>query len=100
MLTNIFLLFKNDYLDIHKGFPKKLTDGNDRQHRTELDIKIQNLYDTATISDTNFEILDNGFKYPRFKSDFPKLLKPATKYIKQAYLNDQIQWNFKKFLTK
>lgn len=62
---------QKDYLNLSKGFPKKKTDGTLRTLRSELDIPILNLF--QSVSDTNFAILDEGFKLPNFKSEFPEL---------------------------
>lgn len=73
---------QKDYLNIHEGFPKKLANGDDRRYRTELDINIQNLY--ANVSDTNFDILGKGFKYPNFKANFPKLFETSHQVHKKS----------------
>ena len=81
---------QKDYFDIENGFPnlvitplkkrekqkkkrgqKKQTQSHtQRRKRAELDVNIKTLY--HNVSDANFEILDKGFKYPDFKTKFPK----------------------------
>ncbi len=81
---------QKDYFDIENGFPKKVLTtpkkrekrkqkrgkkGQTHNHvqrskRSELDANIKTLY--SNVSDTNFDILDNGFKYPDFKTEFSK----------------------------
>jgi hypothetical protein len=93
---------QKDYLNIETGFSKKIPvplskknqkkkrkkRGNIpdthkmRKIRAELDIEIQKLFDTISISDTNFEILDKGFKFPDFKTEFPKNFDRREVYAK------------------
>lgn len=83
---------QKDYFDIENGFPKMVRTHltkREKQHqnqkrgqkgqtqshtqrrkRSELDANIKTLY--HNVSDANFEILDKGFKYPDFKTKFPK----------------------------
>ena len=60
---------QKDYLAYKDGFSK---DFESNGNRKPLHPEIVNLYN---ISKKNIEILDNGFNYPHFKTNFPQLFK-------------------------
>lgn len=61
---------QKDFLNIGTGFSKKNPDGTSIKARTELDLKVQDLY--SNVSPTNYGILNKGFNLARFKTEFPK----------------------------
>jgi hypothetical protein len=89
---------QKDYLDIYEGFPKKVAvipskrkkkkrvnpqhSHISRTMRAELDNNIRNLY--HDISDTNFDILDKGFKHRDFKTEFPKYFENHPQIYKKS----------------
>ncbi|MNK21252.1 hypothetical protein D3C87_395050 [compost metagenome] len=60
---------QKDFIDFTKGFSKKDHEGAPLKSRTELDQSVQELF--ASVSNTNFTILDIGFKLSHFKNKFP-----------------------------
>ena len=89
---------QKDYLNIHDGFPKqvevkkksgrqtrrekqgKTHTHKKRERRDELELGVKSLF--ASVSDTNFAILDLGFKFPNFKTEFPKRFESIEVYKK------------------
>lgn len=61
---------QKDFFNINVGFSKKNEAGESIIKRKELEKEIQDLY--SDISESNYQILDKGFKLQDFKSDFPK----------------------------
>ncbi|MFZ2724631.1 MAG: hypothetical protein WAX77_00080 [Methylococcaceae bacterium] len=61
---------QKDFLNIHNGFPKKDKAGNPIINRNDLPQSIQQLY--VDVSESNYQILNKGFKLPNFKTEFPK----------------------------
>jgi hypothetical protein len=59
---------QKDYLNYKRGFSKEK---DDQGNRKELKPEIRSLY--SNLSESNFKILDEGFKYPHFKDNFPNL---------------------------
>ncbi len=60
---------QKDYLNISRGFTKR-DDKGQQEHRNTLQKEVIDLY--ADVSDLNFDKLNQGFKLPEFKTQFPK----------------------------
>jgi len=77
-----------DDLNYKDGFPKKkVEDKPVNKARIEQEIQIQNLYPKNEISDTNYTILDDGLKFPKFKNTFPALFQNTPFVYKQSLIN-------------
>ncbi len=61
---------QKDFLNISSGFSKKNQDAIPITQRNELKQEIQDLY--SNLSPANYEILDKGFKFANFKTEFPQ----------------------------
>lgn len=69
---------QKDFLSYQKGFSKKRIIENDKERvvnkeRIEQIQEIQDHYPTSSISNANYNVLDDGFQPPKFKDEFPKL---------------------------
>ena len=60
---------QKDFLDYKKGFKEEI--------RTNEDINVQLLFPKPDISDTNYAILNEGLKLPKFKHSFPKYFETS-----------------------
>lgn len=83
---------QKDYLNYQKGFPKE-EDTKNNKKRNLQSMPIQELYtsvvkpDLNIISDSNYEILDNGLKeFPKFKDEFPKLFQDSRYVYRKSLL--------------
>lgn len=65
---------QKDFLNYQKGFPRQPSTKL-KKPRTEQILEIQQLYSNSSISDLNYNILDDGFQPPKFKDEFPKLFE-------------------------
>lgn len=82
---------QKDFLNYQKGFPKKRIIENNKENvvnkeRSEQIQQIQNHYPISSISDTNYNILDDGFQPPKFKDEFPKLFENSHHVYKDSLL--------------
>ena len=83
---------QKNFLNIPKGFSKKDDTGASIKSRTDLEDKIQALYED--ISQANFEILDNGLTISKFKTEFPKYFEHETVHwqtLKNRCPSDELQ---------
>jgi hypothetical protein len=60
---------QKDFLNIPKGFAKKSLTGDPIQSRHEQNTEVIGLYNS--LSDVNYNIINEGFKFPDLKSSFP-----------------------------
>ncbi|WP_299179446.1 hypothetical protein [uncultured Chryseobacterium sp.] len=78
--NNVYKTLSNeqkDYLNYPKGFPK---DGGISKARNLQKEGIKNLYSNPPISDINYNVLDQGIRYPNFKENFPKKFNSPLTY--------------------
>lgn len=76
---------QKDFLNYQKGFPRELVT-KIKKPRTQQIQDIQNLYSTS-ISNVNYDILDDGLRLPKFKDQFPKLYENNHHVHKATLLN-------------
>ncbi len=93
---NVYLNLSSDqmdFLNIKSGFPKD----KDVNGVRIIDLNIKALYN---LSQTNFDILDNGFHYPNFKNSFSELFIKSARVNKNSLKNRANSNELESILTK
>jgi hypothetical protein len=70
---------QKDFLNITNGFPKEFD-----EHKIRKPIKTELLDLFKNLSKTNFDIVDEGFKYKDFKNEFPKFFMEHHSVYKES----------------
>ncbi len=85
---------QKDYLNFKNGFPKEV---DEKGLKKPISNSILNLYN---IPNLDFQILDNGFKFPDFKNSFSALFYKSERVNKSSLINRSNSTEFDDIIDK